>query len=102
MRSGEALALDWRYVNWAANSIFIAHSEDGEARTKNGEPRTNFLHDRTRAELHKLWVGQGSPTEGRVFLNRLGEAYSDSREQKWQGGNPLAKAHATACRRAGI
>lgn len=39
------------------------------------------------------------PADAPVFLSARGEAYGDTRGQ---GGNPLAKAHATACRRAKI
>jgi integrase len=37
-----------------------------------------------------------------VFLNRLGEPYADPRAHRLPGGSPIKKAHATACRRAGI
>jgi integrase len=42
------------------------------------------------------------PTEGHVFLNRVGKPYSDTRDAPVQGGNPLKNAHDSACRRAGI
>jgi integrase len=35
-------------------------------------------------------------------LNRLGKPYTDTRKLEIQGGNPLAKVHATACKRAKI
>ncbi len=95
LRIGETLRLDWRNVNWAANTLFIAE-------TKNGEPRTVTLHPRVRAALHKLWVGAGSPTEGCVFLNRFGRPYADPRQYKLPGGSPIRSAHQTACDRAGI
>jgi integrase len=95
MRIGEALKLEWQYVNWQADTLYFP-------RTKNGEPRTNSIHARVRPFLHRMWVGQGNPGEGRVFLNRLGEPYSDPDEYKIQGGNPISKAHRTACARAGI
>jgi integrase len=37
-----------------------------------------------------------------VFLNRRGEPYTDTRDLKVQGGNPLQTAHENACRRARI
>ena len=37
-----------------------------------------------------------------IFLNRFGEPYADTRDYDFQGGNPIAKAHRTACKRAGI
>jgi integrase len=76
VRIGEALRADWRHVNWRPNSIFIAES-------KNGEPRTVTMHRKTRAALHRVWVSQGSPAQGPVFLTNRG-------------------TYATACRRAGI
>jgi integrase len=95
LRIGEALRLEWQHVNWAANSVFIAE-------TKTGVPRTITLHDRVRAALHRVWVGQGSPTEGRVFLNRVGKPYADPRAYRLPGGSPIRQAHGTACRRAGV
>ncbi len=95
LRIGEALRIDWLHVDWKQNSIFVPE-------TKNGEPRTVNLHKKARAELHRLWVQQGSPAEGRVFLTHRGVPYSDPRHYKIPGGSPIKKAHATACRRAGI
>lgn len=95
LRTGEALRLDWRDVNWHSDSLFVRE-------TKSGVPRSTVLHPRTRAELHRLFVGQGSPAAGRVFLNRLGAPYSDPRTYASPGGNPLKRAHETACRRAGV
>ena len=95
LRIGEALRLDWRDVSWAANTLFVAE-------TKTGEPRTVTLHRRVRAILHRLWVGSGSPSEGRVFLNRFGRPYADPRQYKLPGGSPIRRAHQTACDRAKI
>jgi integrase len=95
LRIGEALRLDWQHVNWASNSLFIAE-------TKSGVPRTVNMQDPMRKALHALWVAAGSPGEGRVFLNRLGVPYADPRQYVLPGGSPIKKAHATACRRAGI
>jgi integrase len=95
MRIGEALRIDWVDVSWDGNSIFIAES-------KNGEARSVTMHKRTRADLHKLWVVRGSPNQGRVFLTQLGRPYHDARGYKFPSGSPIKKAHTTACRRAGI
>jgi integrase len=95
LRIGEALRLEWQHVHWASNALFIAE-------TKTGEPRTVTMHERTRKALHALWVGAGSPGEGRVFLNRVGVPYADPRQYDLPGGSPIKKAHATACRRASI
>lgn len=95
LRIGEALRLDWQHVSWAGSSLFVPE-------TKNGDPRSVSVHKQVRKVLHGLWVRRGSPTEGRVFLNRLGEPYADTRQYKLPGGSPIRKAHETACRRAGI
>lgn len=95
LRIGEALRLAWQHVDWKRSTLFIPE-------TKNGEPRTVTMQPMVRKALHKLWVGQGSPSEGTVFLNRFGEAYADPREYKLPGGSPIKKAHATACKRAGL
>jgi integrase len=95
LRIGEALRIDWMHVNWSGNSIFIPE-------TKTGESRTVTMHKRTRATLHRLWVSRGSPAEGRVFLTQLERPYADTRGYKFPSGSPIKKAHATACRRAGI
>jgi integrase len=46
----------------------------------------------------------GKPTTGSVFLSSRGKPYADTsgRNGKHQGGNPLKKPHATACRKVGI
>jgi integrase len=95
VRIGEALRAYWMHVNWNADSILVPES-------KNGEPRTVTMRPKTRAALHRLWVSRGSPTEGPVFLTNRGEPYRDPRGYKVPSGSPIKKAHATACRRAGI
>jgi integrase len=95
-RIGETLRIEWSHVSWARNTIFIAE-------TKNGHPRTVTMHKRTRAALHRLWVSRGSPQEGRVFLTHKGVPYHDARDyKKFPSGSPIKKAHATACRNAGV
>ena len=94
-RTQEALQLLWRDVSFERGSVFFA-------RTKNGEARTVALHPRVRKALEKLHGARGQFPEGHVFLNRFGDPYSDTRDYKYPGGNPLRKAHETACRRAGI
>jgi integrase len=95
LRSGEAMRLDWMYVNWQGDSLYIHE-------TKTGVARTVTLHHKVRAALHRLWVEAGSPQQGIVFRNRLGEPYSDPRQYELPGGSPIRKAHATACHRAGV
>jgi integrase len=46
-----------------------------------------------------IWTKQGRPDVGTVFLSKRRKPYADTR---YGGGNPLAKAHQTACRKAGI
>jgi integrase len=60
------------------------------------------MHRLTRAELHRLWISRGSPDEGPIFLTNHGAPYRDPRGYKIPSGSPIKKAHATACRRAGI
>jgi integrase len=95
LRIGEALRCGWAHVNWQNNSLFIPES-------KNGEQRTISLHKKVRVVLHKLFVSRGSPSEGRIFLTNRGKPYRDTRNDKVPSGSPIKKAHATACRRAGI
>lgn len=95
LRIGEALRIDWAHVSWAGNSIFIAD-------TKTGDARTVTMHKLTRKALHKVWVSVGSPKEGPVFLTQRGDPYHDTRLYKFPSGSPIKKAHATACRRANI
>ena len=95
LRIGEALRLDWANVDWGANSLFIPE-------TKNGEPRAVSMHAQVRKVLHRLFLERGRPKEGRVFLNRLGKPYADPRKYDLPGGSPIRRAHATACRKAGV
>jgi integrase len=95
LRSGEAMRLDWMYVRWQNNSLYIPE-------TKTGVARTVSMHPKVRRALHRLWVKAGSPEQGTVFLNRLGEPYSDPRQYELPGGSPIRNAHTTACRRAGV
>ena len=94
-RTQEALQLDWRHVDVGRREIFFA-------RTKNGEPRTVSMHKRVFEALSTLYIDRLTPIAGHVFLNRWGRPYADTREYRLPGGNPIAKAHGTACRRAGI
>ena len=94
-RTQEALQLTWPHVDMAARRMFFN-------RTKNSEPRMVKMHDRVFADVADIWERRDYPSEGHVFLNRLGEPYSDTRGYKYPGGNPLRKAHETACNRAGI
>jgi integrase len=52
-----------------------------------------------REALLAIWERRGRPDAGRVFLSKRGEPYADTGRS---GGNPLTKAHATACRKAGV
>jgi integrase len=83
-RIGEALRVQWEHVNWKANGIFIAES-------KNGEARTLTMHPKVRGALHKLFVAQGSPSEGPVFLTQLGKPYHDARLYKFPSGSPIKR-----------
>ena len=94
-RTQEALQLPWEHVDLASRRMYFA-------RTKSGEPRTVKMHAVVDGEVRRLWLERDKPTNGHVFLNRLGEPYSDTRNYKYPGGNPLRKAHATALDRTGI
>jgi len=94
-RTQEALQLRWREVDFARNTAFFS-------KTKNGEPRTVPLSNRVRKVLEGLMIKREPVFGDHVFLNRLGKPYADTRQYEFQGGNPLAKAHRTACRRAKI
>jgi len=94
-RTQEALQLRWREVDFAMNTAFFS-------KTKNGESRTVPLSSKVRKALEGLMIELQPGPGDHVFLNRLGEPYADTRRYEFQGGNPLAKAHRTACRRANI
>jgi integrase len=86
--------IDWGDVQWAKRTITI--------KTKAGEARTRILPNRTITALARLWHSIGRPTKGRIDLDRLGAPYADPRSYKFPSGSPIKKAHASACRRAGI
>ncbi len=94
-RTQEALQLRWPHLELGAGRMYFD-------RTKNGDPRSVQMHPRVNAAVREIWTSRDMPTEGHVFLNRLGKPYSDTRDYKYPGGNPLRKAHETACRRAGV
>lgn len=96
-RTQEALQL-----HWGAGGVDLARGTIFFARTKTGNPRTVALHPRMEAMLRPLWEKRGKPDTGHVFLNRLGRPYTDTRDLAVQGGNPLKRAHTTACERAGV
>lgn len=95
LRTQECLQLKWKHVSFPHQTFYID-------RTKNGEPRTVPMHPRVLEAIHAIARERGGPLEGHVFLNRFGEPYADTRDYKYPGGNPIAKAHKTACKRAGV
>jgi integrase len=94
MRTREALRLDWRDVDWATETLRIPAQ-----RAKAGRARAVPMHPRVRMLLYGLWCAAGEPQAGTAFLSARGEPYADTRDI---GGNPLAAAHRTACRKAGV
>jgi integrase len=94
LKAGDADWIDWANVHWAERAIDIA--------SVTGELRRTRLPDRTFAMLSRAWASIGCPSEGRVPLSQLGAPYVDPRSYKVPSGSPIKKAHATACRRAGI
>ncbi len=98
-RTQEALRMDWRWVSFKRRTIAVPASG-----TKTGTGRTVPMHPQVEAMLVKLWHAAGTPDAGPVFLSSRGEPYADTRGRDGgrQGGNPLSRAHATACAAAGI
>lgn len=94
MRTAEALNLDWRNIDWRTETIRIPAT-----RAKSGKARAVPMHPRVRLLLWGMWHAAGEPGTGPVFLSSRGDAYHDTRDL---GGNPLASAHRTACRKASI
>jgi integrase len=86
--------IDWANLQWSTRALTI--------QTKTGQPRTLILPKRTFAAMSRLWHSIGEPKKGRVRLDRLGAPYADPRSYKFPSGSPIKKAHATACRKAGI
>ena len=96
-RTQEALQL-----HWGAGGVDLTRGTIYFARTKTGNPRSVAIHPRVDALLRPMWEARGRPDGGHVFLNRLGQPYTDTRDLAVQGGNPLKRAHTTACTRAGV
>jgi integrase len=95
-RTQEALQLQWRHVDLEKQTLYFA-------RTKNGEPRMVPMHRVVAQALGALHRRHGTPApSGHVFLNIRGQPYQDTRDAKLPGGNPLKRAHETACKRADI
>lgn len=94
LRSGEALRLDWQFVDFVRKSIFIHQ-------TKTGRQRSIPMHPRVHQELFTLWEARGMPDKGTVFLTSTGIPYHDQTKVRF-GGNPFRFVHNQACRRAGI
>ncbi|MGJ0622247.1 MAG: tyrosine-type recombinase/integrase [Methylocystis sp.] len=94
-RTQEALQLQWEHVDLERRTMFFP-------RTKSGHPRTIKMHMRVFEAITGLFEARDKPNTGQVFLNRMGEPYSDTRDYKLPGGNPLRSAHATACKKAAI
>jgi integrase len=103
LRTQEALRLDWRHVRWSRRELFVpgAVTEGGRARrrSKSGHGRAVPMHPRLQHCLEDLWEQHGKPDTGPVFLSSRGKPYADTRDV---GGNPLTKAHMTACIKAGL
>lgn len=95
MRTQEALQLDWGEVDLPRARLRVGMVN----RTKSRKVRTVPLSQRPLMTLWGLWEAQGRPTRGPVFWGRHGRPYADTRVR---GGNPLAKAHGTACKAAGV
>jgi integrase len=99
MRTQEVLQLDWRAVDFARRTLFIAGEQ-----TKTRRGRTVPMHQRVDRLLFGLWHAADKPSRGPVFLSQRGKPYADTRGREGgrQGGNPLSQAHETACATAGV
>lgn len=99
LRTQEALQLDWRWVNFTRQTIHLVATE-----TKAGRGRTVTMHPRVDAMMFGLWCAANKPAIGRVFMSARGHPYADTRGrgERQQGGNPLSRAHITACASAGV
>jgi integrase len=94
MRTREALRLTWRDVEWRTETIRIP-----APRAKSGRGRAVPMHPRVRMLLWGMWHAAGRPDSGDVFLSSRGDPYADTKDV---GGNPLAAAHRTACKRVRV
>ena len=69
---------------------------------KNGRDRVVPLHPRVRDAIQPLLKdkrGNLRPSVEKLFLNRYGQPYTDTRKI---GGNPLSSSHKAACAKAGV
>jgi integrase len=93
-RTQEALQLDWANVDFTVDTLRIEAE-----RAKNRTARSVPMHPKVRMLLWGLWHSAGQPKRGHVFLSHRGEPYDDTQDE---GGNPLRRAHQTACARIGL
>lgn len=102
-RTQEVLRLDWRDVDFPLDTIRFGVRRDGAfrqgRRNKNRRGRAVPMDRQVRMLLWGMWHAAGRPSEGAVFLSSRRAAYADTTDE---GGNPLRKAHETACRHAKI
>jgi integrase len=98
MRTQEVLRLDWRDVDFETETLRIGVRAGGH-RTKSRRGRAVPMHHQVVMLLWGMWHAAGKPASGPVFLSSRGDPYQDTTDQ---GGNPLRKPHATACRKARI
>jgi integrase len=97
-RTQEVLRLDWRDVDFPTDTLRFGVRAGGH-RTKSRKGRAIPMHPQVRMMLWGMWHAAGKPDAGTVFLSSRGEPYQDTTDK---GGNPLRKAHETACRAAKI
>jgi integrase len=98
MRTQEVLRMDWRDVDFTTRTI-RAGVRAAAHRTKNRRGRAVPMHPHVEMLLWGMWHAAGKAQAGPVFLSSRGQPWQDTTDL---GGNPLRKAHATACRVAGV
>ena len=100
MRTQEALRLDWRCVDFKRGVIVVEHAGRADGpRTKSRSSRRIGMRPVIREMLTEIWIERGHPDDGTVFLSRRNKPYADTKDV---GGNPIAKAHRTACKSAEV
>lgn len=98
-RIGETLRLDRRHVDIGRAEAFFPDPKSGEPQGCILLPIALEAVKRALKRPRVVVAMENGQTWQPLFLSRWNEPYHDTREV---GGNPITKAHKTACRRVGI